>query len=217
LRRPRSFLSRTLRLSRGSVPEWLADRHAQGTVDIGALRVAGQLLESVRLSFFWDGPRLEVPRFHARVAGGDAEGYLVVDLSDPEPSFQVAGRLESASWRSGKLEGDATITTSGSGDDLYWNLRAEGFFRLRSALLAEETQIPVLSGNWSLRWLRMQPRLQLSELRLVDGAEVLTGEGTTTEDQRIEIDLSDADKRLHLAGTLKPLRLELAEVGRTAP
>jgi hypothetical protein len=210
-RRARSFLSRTLRLSPGSVPEWLAGRHAQGTIDIGSLRVAGKSLESVRLGFFWDGPNLEVPRFQARVAGGDAEGYLVVDLTHSAPSFQIAGRLESASWRNGRLEGDAAITTSGSGDDLYWNLRAEGFFRLRSAMIGEETRIPALSGDWSLRWDHKQPRLQLSGLRLTDGPEVLTGEGATTEDQRVEIDLANADKHLRLSGTLKPLRLEVAE------
>ncbi len=211
LRRPRSFLSRTLRLTRDPAPAWLVDRHAQGTVEIGSLQVAGQLFESVRLSFFWDGTDLEAPHFEARVAGGAVEGHLALDLSGSEPSWRIAGRLESASWRGGKLEGDAVITTSGAGDDLYWNLRAEGFFRLRSAMLAEETPIPDLSGLWSLRWLRKQPRLQLSNLRLVDGAEVLTGEGTTTEDEHIEIGLSNADKRLHLAGTLKPLRLEVAE------
>jgi hypothetical protein len=212
LERPRGFLSRTLRLSRGPVPEWLRDRHAEGTLEIGSLQLAGRTFEAVRLGFFWDGPVLEAPRFQARVAGGNLEGHLSMDFSGPSPDLKVAGRLESASWGGGRLEGDAIITTSGTGEDLYWNLRAEGSFRTRAVPLVEEPSIPALSGDWSLRWLRKQPMLQLSGLRLADGQEVLTGQGTTTEDDRLLIDLSHGDRSLRLTGTLKPLRLEAAQV-----
>jgi hypothetical protein len=211
LERPRGFLSRTLRLSRGPVPGWLVDRHAEGTLEIGSLQLAGRTFEAVRLSFFWDGPVLEAPRFQARVAGGNLEGHLSMDFSGPSPDLKVAGRLESASWGGGRLEGDAVITTSGTGEDLYWNLRADGFFRTRAVPLVDELSTPALSGDWSLRWLRKRPKLQLSELRLADGQEVLTGQGTTTEDDRLLIDLSHGDRSLRLTGTLKPLRLEAAQ------
>jgi hypothetical protein len=211
LRLRRSFLSRTLRLPGASVPEWLRERHAQGSLEIGSLEIAGELIESVRIDFFWDGAELDAPRFVARAAGGIAEGHLAVDLRGPEPSFRVAGKLESSAWRGGRLAGDAVINTSGVGEALRRNLRAEGSFRAQSVRMAADTPLLSLAGAWSLLWERKGPRLQLSGLRFADGDEVLTGQGTTTDDERLQIDLASGDRRIRLAGSLKPLVVEKAE------
>jgi hypothetical protein len=40
---------------------------------------------------------------------------------------------------------------------------------------------------------------------------VLTGQGTTTDDERLQIDLASGDRRIRLAGSLKPLIVETAE------
>jgi hypothetical protein len=154
---------------------------------------------------------LEAPHFQARVAGGNLEGHLSLDLSGPAPALRAAGRLASATWRRGRLDGDAVITTSGTGDELYWNLRAEGFFRARAVALSEDQPLQGLSGLWNLHWDRRRPKLELSDLRLADGQEVFTGHGATGEDDRLMIDLARGERRIRLAGTLKPMRLEAVE------
>ncbi len=211
LRPRRSFLSRTLRLPGAGVPDWLRERHAQGSLEIGSLAIAGELIESVRLDFFWDGPELDAPRFVARAAGGIAEGHLAVDLRGPEPSFRVAGKLESSAWKGGRLEGDAVINSTGVGEDLRRNLRAEGSFRAQSVRMGAETPVLSLAGAWSLLWERKGPSLQLSDLRFTDGDEVLTGQGTTTDDERLQIDLARGDRRIRLSGSLKPLAVSESE------
>ncbi len=205
LRQRRSFLSRTLRLPGAGVPDWLQGRRVQGSLEIGSLEIAGELIESVRVNFFWDGPVLDAPRFIARAAGGIAEGNLAVDLRGPEPSYRVAGKLESSAWKGGRLEGDAVINTTGVGEALRRNLRAEGSFRAQSVRMGAEAPVLSLAGAWSLLWERKVPRLQLTGLRFTDGDEVLTGQGTTTDDERLRIDLVRGERRIRLAGSLKPL------------
>ena len=211
LRRPRSFLARTLRLQRAPAPDWLAARRMEGTVEIGTLSLAGETFDSVRLKFFWDGPVLDVPRFQARVEGGAVDGYLSADFRGSAPVYKVAARVDSVDWRGGKLEGDGSLATSGLGEDLYWNLRAEGWFRSLSPKLGENLDFRALSGAWDLRWDRRQPRLQLSGLRLSDGQDTYTGQGDTLEDQQLQLDFSQGEKRLRFTGSLKPIRLEPVE------
>jgi hypothetical protein len=165
----------------------------------------------VRLRFFWDGPELDVVRFQAHVEGGEADGHLTADFRGPLPVYEIGGRLESASWKGGRLDGDGSVRTSGMGDDLYWNLRAEGYFRAQTITLGPDLRLRALSGSWGLQWNRQQPRLQLTDLRLVEGQDVFTGQGQTLEDERLRIDLLSGERRLRLAGTLKPIRLEVVE------
>jgi hypothetical protein len=180
-------------------------------VEIGALTLAGETFESVRLKFFWDGPVLDVPRFQARVEGGSVDGYLSADFRGPAPVYRVAARLDSADWRGGKLEGDGSLVTSGLEEDLFSNLRAEGWFRSLSPKLGENLDFRALSGAWDLRWERKQPRLQLTGLRLIAGQDTYTGQGASLEDQQLQIDFSQGEKRLRFTGSLKPIRLEPVE------
>jgi hypothetical protein len=211
LLRPPSFLSRTLRLGRVTVPDWLAARRAEGTVEIDSLTFAGETFEPVNLRFFLDGPELDVPRFQARVKGGLAVGYFRASLGGGQPSYVLGGSLDGAAWRGGSLSGEGTIRTSGAGDDLYWNLRAEGSFRAQGATLGQDLQARALSGTWGLRWDRKHPRLELNDLRFAEGDELLTGQGLALDTDQLRVDLAQGDRRLRLAGSLHPIRLEVIE------
>ena len=211
LLRPQSLLSRALRLGRVTVPDWLADRRAEGTVEIDSLVFAGETFEAASLRFFLDGPELDVPRFEARVKGGQASGYFRASFGGGRPSYVLGGRLEGAAWRGGSLSGEGEIQTSGTGDDLYWNLSADGSFRAQGVTLGQDFQARALSGAWSLRWDRKHPRLELNNLRLAEGAEVLTGQGLALNTGQLRIDLAQGERRLRLAGSLDPIRLEVTE------
>jgi hypothetical protein len=207
LRRPRGLLSRTLRLERGTVPEWLGARRAQGTLEIGALETAGVTAESVRLSFYWDGAAVDVPRYAARVAGGELEGYFTVNLGGAEASLRLSGRLENGNWRGGRLSADGTLTASGSGEAFYRSLRSEGTFRVQNAAVGAGAQFPLAAGTWALSWEKTAPRVQLSGVRVVDDDGVYTGHGGSAGADKLELELSRGERRLRLAGTLKPLEL----------
>jgi hypothetical protein len=211
LLRPQSLLSRALRFGRVSVPDWLADRRVEGTVEIDSLVFAGETFEAASLRFFLDGPDLDVPRFQARVQGGQASGYFRASFGGALPSYMLSGSLEGAAWRGGSLSGEGEIQTSGAGDELYWNLSADGSFRAQGVTLGQDFQARALSGAWSLRWDRKRPRLELNNLRLAEGAEVLTGQGLALDTGQLRIDLAQGERRLRLAGSLDPIRLEVTE------
>ncbi len=193
------------------MPDWLAARRAEGTLEIDSLALAGETFEPVSLRFFLDGPELDVSRFQARVRGGQAVGYFRASLGAGQPTYVLGGSLEGAAWMGGALSGDGEIRTSGAGDDLYWNLSADGSFRAQGVTLGQDLQARALSGAWGLRWDRKHPRLELNDLRLAEGGDLLTGQGLATEPGQLRIDLAQGEKRLRLAGTLDPIRLEVAE------
>ncbi|MGQ9632753.1 MAG: AsmA family protein [Bryobacteraceae bacterium] len=212
LRRPRGLLARTFGLGQGRLPRWLADRRASGNVSVRNLVLAGETFESVRLRYFWDGAQVDVPAFQADVRGGTLSGYLQVDLRGALPSFFVAGRLEGAHWRDGRLSGDAALRTSGLGEDAYRSLQAEGVFHAQAVTLAEQQPRRTLWGSWTLRWDRNQPRLDLLDLRLADGQDVLVGQGSTGEDGQLQIELARGDKHLRLTGPVRSLQLTPSEI-----
>lgn len=216
LRPRRGFLSRTLRLGGAGVPEWLRQRRVLGSLQAGTLEIGGATLEAVRLDFFWDGAVIDVPRFVARASGGTAEGNLQVDLRGPEPAIQVAGRLEAAAWRGGRLSGDATISTRGFEEALRRNLRAEGTFRMQGVALTEDAPPVLITGAWTADWERRRPRVAISSLRWADTAGVLTGHGGTNDEDRLFIVLSGAERSLRLTGSLSPLVIAEAE-SRASP
>jgi hypothetical protein len=193
------------------VPDWLTARRVEGTVEIDSLTFAGESFEPVSFRFFLDGPALDVPRFQARVRGGQAVGYFRAGLGGAQPSYVLGGSLEGAVWMGGGLSGDGEIRTSGTGDDLYWNLSAEGSFRAQGVTLVQDLQARALSGAWGLRWDRRRPRLELNDLRLAGREDVLTGQGLSLDTGLLRIDLAQGGKRLRLAGSLDPIRLEVTE------
>jgi hypothetical protein len=208
---PPGFLSRTLRLGRTPLPAWPKDRRVEGSLEIGSLSLAGETLESVSLRFYWDGNDLDVPRFQARARDGRATGYLRATFGGEQPIYYVAGSLEDADWKSGWLSGDGAIRTSGTGDALYWNMIAEGSFRARAVVLDQSAPARSMTGDWSLRWDRRHPRLNLKSLRLDEGEDVFTGEGATAEGGQLLVDLAAGERSLHLTGGMNPLRLKTAE------
>lgn len=205
LKRPQGLLARALNLGRGRLPAWLAGRKAEGKIQIGDLSVAGEDFKQVRLSFFWDGGEIDIPQLEAKVRGGTVSGFLRIDLRGALPAYLFSAKVEDAVWREGLLNGDGTLRTSGLGEELYWNLRAEGFFRAHSVVLGPGQPRRSLWGQWALRWDRRQPRLEVSEVRLNDGQDVLVGQGTTLENDQLRIDTAHGDRRLRLAGSLRTL------------
>lgn len=210
LRRPQGFLARALSLGRTQLPRWLAERRLEGSAAVGSLSLLDETFEQVRLNYYWDGAQVDVPNFQARVRQGLATGFLKIDLRGASPSFLAAGRLEDAQWRNGSLSGDAVVQTSGLGAEAFANLRAEGTFRAESVILDQPPR-RTLWGAWSLRWERKQPKLELADVRLSEGQEVFTGQGLTSEDHQLQIEVAHGEARRRISGPLRSLDLAIAE------
>jgi AsmA family len=208
LQRQAGLLSRALAFGRAPLPDWLRTRKVEGTLEIGNLTVQGFDFESVRARWFWDGARLEFTRVSARSAQGRIDGHLSIGMAGREPAYDLGVAVESVAWRGGTLGGDARVSTSGFDEELLGRMRAEGTFHGRSVALSSDTELPFISGCYSLSWSGKTPSVELDCLRVGVGTDILTGHAVA-RDGRISVELSGGAHPLRLAGSLSPIELRL--------
>jgi hypothetical protein len=204
LRRRGGLLSRALGLGRAPLPAWLRDLHAQGRLEIGSLSIHGLQLEAVRGLVFWDATRLEVAGWEGHLAAAAASGRLLADLRGSEPSYEFAGAVKSVPWRAGTLNGDVLLRAAGTGPALLSGLRLEGDFAAQGLDVLDGLPLSHASGCYDFDVDRDQPRLRLRNIRAVSGNEVFTGEGETSPDGRLVVDLRAARSHLRLATRVFP-------------
>ena len=107
------------------------------------------------------------------------------------------------------MEADGLLETRGSGEDLLRNLRAEGSIRMQPPPLTGVTKEASISALWSVAWDRKQLQARLFQVRLDNGREVFTGEGSLAYPDKVEIEFSGENRKFRLTGALSPLSLEI--------
>jgi hypothetical protein len=205
--RRQSFIARTLRLSPGSVPAWLANRRAAGSLEIASFAMIGTHFENVRARVLWDGTDVELTDAEGR--WNDSSVWLsgTISLAARIPEYRLHWRLANYAWNGGRIDIDGLMRTSGSGAGLLDGMQSEGTFTGRSITLQQES-VRSLSGCYNLTLDRGLPRLKLSGVQATFGQEDFSGEGGTQADGRIHMELAGARSFLRLTGTTWPFELD---------
>ena len=203
LRRNAGLLARAL--GRESLPDWLADRHLDGNLQIADLAMNGAHLENVRARLLWDEARLELDNLQARLDRATISGKMTADLRGRRPAYKLTGKVKSLPWQSGKLDAEGTLETSGTGSQVLANLTSEASFTASSLDFGAPSPCHSLSGTATLAW---SPRLHLTGLNLKMEDEVYTGRGSTQDDGRLVIQLSNGTKEMRMTGSLAKLKIE---------
>jgi hypothetical protein len=201
-------LGRALGLGRPPLPDWMADRHMEGAIQIDSLAIAGAEVEDLRARLLWDAARVELTNLQASVNGGVLNGRLALNLRGAQPAYELAIRLKGMEWKSGTVDADLTMDTRGLGPELLANLQAKGNFDARGLDLPDLPPFRAVAGSFALGWANAAVRLAFPELQLATAAGVYTGSGLTQADGRLIILLSNGNKELRMSGTLAQLRLE---------
>jgi hypothetical protein len=128
LRRNQGFLERTLGIGKTAVPEWLATRFMDGTVQIGRLTLGATELRRVRARVRWSGAWVELLGVEAGVEGGAAYGRVSADLAGRVPIYRMDFHRDSFDFEGGKIDADGVIGTSGAGSQLLSQMRSQGSF-----------------------------------------------------------------------------------------
>jgi hypothetical protein len=196
LRRDQGFLARTLGIGKPEIPDWMAQRFVDGTVEIGALKVGDAVVNDVRSRVRWSGARLEFSRIEAHLENGSAYGRLSVNLLGRLPAYALDFHADSLDFQGGKIDGDGVIETSGTGRELLSGIRSEGSFSARGLELCKTA-----SGCYRLDW----PRLRFTELQLMMGADLFIGRGATQDDGRLLLQLSSGARQMRITGPLAQL------------
>lgn len=195
-------------LGRVPLPEWLAGREADANVQIDDFAVAGAHFSGVKGRVVWDGSRVEVDNVQAKLDRAALNGKLAVLLRGSRPVYRFTGKVKGMPWQSGKVDADGTVETSGLGLQLLANLTSEGTFSGSAVDFGTSSTWRVFSGNYSFRWSPAAPRLRLTGLNLRGGDESYTGSGSTQEDGRMMLVLTDGSKEMRISGPWAKLRLE---------
>ncbi|MDZ4798992.1 MAG: AsmA family protein [Bryobacteraceae bacterium] len=215
LRGGSSFLARTLRW-RQPLPDWLKDRRAAGEIRIGTLTAGEWKLRSVRSRVIWNGALVQFSEVQARVDEGSMAGKVSLDLSKALPWWSMTGTMKNLAWRSGQVDLDGSVRTSGAGPDLLLNLKADGKFVARSVSVAPET-LKTASGTFELTAGRAGAQIRLSSVQAEVGAERFSGEGSTQPDGRLQVDLSSPTRMLRVSGPIAAPKLAIMELPAYGP
>jgi hypothetical protein len=208
LRRNPGLLARAL--GRSNLPDWLKQREVDGAIQVDDFLIAGAHLENVRGRLLWDVARVELDGLQARSDRTAITGSVVVNLRGTRPSYRVDAKVKGLNWQAGKLDGQATLETSGTGLQLAANLTAEGTFT-GSGLDFGGLSGRAVSGNCSLAWGQAGPRLRLTALNLRSDDDTYTGHGATQDDGRLVVLLTDGSKEVRVSGPWDKLKLEDAK------
>ena len=208
LRPNRGLLARALSLGRPGLPEWLAGRHLDATVRIGALHIGDALLRDVETHLVWDAAKADFQEVQAKLAEGRLTGMMSVALRGNRPAYHLEARVKGCVWKSGKVDADTVTESSGTGAELLARLHSSGTFEAHGVELEALPDLESVAGGYDLVWSQPTPLLRFTGLQLVAGDDTYTGQGATQSDGRLSILLSSGVKEMRMSGTLAELRVD---------
>jgi hypothetical protein len=205
LRRNESFLARTFRLSKESLPKWLVDREVQGDIHVSRLLNGESPVGEIRARLMWDGTSMVLSDLDCRLDDMHAEGNLSLNLEKPSPAYRWTGAIENLEYRNGRLDLEGEIETSGIAQNLLLNIRSHGTFEGQGIELSPDTEVSAITGGYKLAPVSGIPRLVLSNIQMEQGADTFSGQGASQPDGHIVLELTSGRKQLRLTGMLLPI------------
>jgi hypothetical protein len=199
-------------LGRTSLPDWLADRRLDATVQIGMLHLGDAEVGALQTHLLWDGAKAEFSDIRGSLDGGRVTGVLTVGLRGNLPTYRLQASTQGVEWKSGKVDAETVLESSGTGLELLARLHSSGVFVARGLEMEALPDLETVSGAYDMIWAQAAPILRFTDLQLVSGDETYTGQGATQPDGRLLFQLTSGSKEMHMSGTLAQLRLDQPEV-----
>ena len=206
LRRNQGFLARFRRTA--PLPKWLEDRELDATIQIANLLNGDEPLGEFRTQLVWDGPEIGLSDIDCRLDPMHATGNMTVSLAKDVPHYTLTGQIENLAYKSGQIDIDGQLETSGTGSSLLPGVSSDGTFEGRQIMLGPETLVREIAGSYHVAPVAGIPRLLLSNLQVLEGSDTLTGQGSSQADGRIILELSSGRRQVRLTGMLLPIHPE---------
>ena len=194
-----TFLNYAFNFGRVPEPDWMQALHADGTVQIAELTMAGQTLANVKGRALWDGSDVHLAQLEGSIDDAALAGVGDIDLSQRQPRYTVRGHLSGLPWQKGTVAGEGTFETSGTGSDLLSNMTGKGSWRGRSVDIGPGAVWDLVEGcfEWAAG------RLQLTQLVMTRGHDTYTGTAESRNGAPLDVRVSNAaGKELHATGAL---------------
>ena len=190
-----NLLNYALNLGRVPEPDWLRAMHADGTVQIATLGVGSTKVTKLRARVIWDGDQIRLAGLQGQANDGAFTALATIGLTERQPHYQISGKLTGLPWRSGALDAEGTVMTSGTGGDLLAGMTAKGSFRAREISWPPMEMYDRIDGcfDWS------PVKLKLTQLVMMQGTDTFLGAGETQDDGQLAIKVTDGTKQIQMA------------------
>jgi hypothetical protein len=194
-----SGLLETLRIGATTMPDWLKDRRAEGTVSIDKLDLGDRTAHVESARVVWDQGRVRFEDVQGQFEESPVKGMLTVNLEGRQPQYHFRGEMDNVPYKGGLVDFDGTADGEGSGLQLVATGRAEGTFKARSVSFAPDADFRTAAGRFELKNMAWK----LSNMELTQGTDSLTGSGASQPDGRLVLELVTArNKQVRYSGTL---------------
>ncbi len=191
------LLARTLRLgAAGATPDWLTLRNVEGVLSIRALTLADTRLSIDSSRLVWDGASVTLSAIQGKVADAALTGELRVDLAGRAPVYRFEGNLDDLPYKGGKVDFRGKVSAEGNGPALWPSIKADGTLQGRSIAFSPDAEFRRASGRFQMNMTAAGPHWKLSGLKLTQGNDSYSGEGTTQADGRLVLDLSNGGRQV---------------------
>jgi hypothetical protein len=171
-------------------------RNVEGVLSIGTLTLADTRLSIDSSRMVWDGASVKLSAIHGKVADAAFSGDLSVDLAGRAPVYRFDGNLDDLPYKRGKVDFKGKVSAEGNGPALWASLKADGTLQGRSIVFSPEAEFRRASGRFQMNMTPTGPRWKLSGLKVTQGNDNLSGEGTTQADGRLVLDLSNGGRQV---------------------
>jgi hypothetical protein len=202
------FFARTFRLRSAPLPKWLEERSVDASFEIDSVLMGDAPIGALQARLLWDGPTLVFSGIDCHLDQMSASGTATLSLDRPNPSYKLTGSVENLEYRNGQLDVDGELETTGIGEGLLLNVRSEGTFEGRGIALNADALLREIAGSYRISPVSGIPRLQLTNIQALQGADALVGQGSSQPDGRLILDLASGRRQVHLTGMLLPIHLE---------
>ena len=194
-----SGLLETLRIGSTTMPDWLKDRRAEGTVSVGKLDVGDKTVHVETARVVWDQGKVRLEGIQGQIEESPVKGALTINLEGREPQYHFKGEVDNVPYKGGLVDFEGTADGDGLGLQLAATGRAEGTFKARSVSFAPDADFRTAVGRFELN----NASWKLSNMELTQGTDSLTGSGASQPDGRLVLELVTArNKQVRYSGTL---------------
>ena len=197
-----NLLNYALNLGRVPVPGWMNTMHADGTIQIGALELAGTSFTRLKSRVLWDGDQVRFAGLEGEANDSTFSGVGEVSLAQRDPRYEIAGKVSHLPWRTGTVDAEAAIETEGIGIDLLRNISAKGSFRARDLELTPPDVYDAVAGCFEWEWDARNPKLKLTQLVINSGGDTYLGSAEMQDSGQLVLRVSDGTKQIQASGAL---------------
>jgi hypothetical protein len=205
-----NFFTYAFNFGRVPEPDWLRNMRADGTIQTGEFDLGGTRLTKLRARVVWEGTNVQFAGLQTELGPAAFDGGATIRLAGRQPAYEINGKVTGVPWRSGTIDADGMLATSGTGQDLLANMRAQGSFEGIGIDFAPLDAYDSVAGSFEWAWDPRYPKLHLAQLVMKTGPDTWLGSAETDDNGQFILRFSDGTRHVQSAAAI--LRGEAVKV-----